>query len=54
MKNEDEPGLLEELTSKWKTASGGEKVKWLAIALLVAYLARKFEQSWHEVMSKRK
>ena len=51
---EDKPGLLDELTHKWKTASGGKKLMWLAIALLAVYLAYKLKQSWNEIRSNRK
>ena len=54
MKNEDELGLLGEFSNKWKYASGGKKLMWLAIALLAVYLAYKLKQSWNEIRSNRK
>ena len=54
MKGEAMPALLDELTNKWKSTSGGKKVMWLAIALLAVYLAYKLKQSWNEIRSNRK
>ena len=54
MKDKAMPALLDELTNKWKTASGGKKLMWLAIALLAVYLAYKLKQSWNEIRSNRK
>ena len=54
MKDKAMPTLLDELTNKWKTASGGKKLMWLAIALLAVYLAYKLKQSWNEIRSNRK
>ena len=54
MKGEAMTELLDELTNKWKSTSGGKKVMWLAIALLAVYLAYKLKQSWNEIRSNRK
>ena len=54
MKNKAMTALLDELMNKWKSASGGKKLMWLAIALLAVYLAYKLKQSWNEIMSNRK
>lgn len=53
-KGEGKPGLLETLTNKWKTASRGKKVMWLAIALLAAYFAYRFKKNWDEIQAERK
>ena len=52
--DEEKSGLLDELTNKWKSASGGKKLMWLAMALLVVYLTYKLKQSWNEIRSNRK
>ena len=52
--NDDKPGLLDALANKWKTASGGKKVMWGAIALLAAYFVYRFKKSWDEIRSQRK
>ena len=52
--NGDEPGLLYALANKWKTASRGKKVMWLAIAMLAAYLAYRLKQNWDKVRAERK
>jgi hypothetical protein len=52
--NGDEPGLLDTLANKWKTASKRKKVMWLAIAMLAAYLAYRLKQNWDKVRAARK
>ena len=54
MKDKAMTALLDELTNKWKTASGGKKLMWLVMALLAVYLAYKLKQSWKEIRSNRK
>ncbi len=56
MEGEDEkkPGLLDELINKWKTASGGKKILWLAIALFAAYFIYQFKKNWDEMRAGRK
>jgi uncharacterized protein YPO0396 len=46
--------LLDQLTNKWKTASGGKKLMWLAIALLAAYLVYQFKKNWDEIRAEQK
>ena len=52
--NDDQPGPLDRLQNKWKTASGWKKAMWLAIALLAAYCVYQFKKEWDKARSKRK
>jgi hypothetical protein len=52
--DEDKPGLLEALATKWKTTSGAKKVMWLAIALLAVYLVYQFKKNWDETRAEQK
>jgi len=52
--NSDEPRLLGPLANKWKTASKGEKMMWLTIAMLAAYLAYRLKQNWDKLRAERK
>jgi hypothetical protein len=45
--------LLDQLTSKWKAASGGKKLMWLLIALLAAYFVYQFKKNWDKVRAER-
>lgn len=52
--DEDKPGLLEAMATKWKTASGVKKVMWLAIALLATYFLYQFKKNWDEIRAEQK
>ena len=52
--NGDKAGLLEKLTNKWKTASGGRKVMWIAIALLATWFVYNFKKEWDKSRAARK
>jgi len=51
--NDDQPGLLDRLKNKWKTASGWKKVMWLAIALLAAYFEYQFKKEWDKARAEQ-
>jgi hypothetical protein len=46
--------LLDQLTNKWKTASGGKKILWLAIALFAVYFIYQFKKNWDKMRAERK
>lgn len=52
--NEKKPGLLDGLINKWKTASSGKRILWLAIALFAAYFIYQFKKNWDEMRAERK
>jgi len=43
--------LQDKLTNKWKTASSGKKLMWLAFALLAAYLVHQFKKNWDKIQA---
>jgi hypothetical protein len=52
--NGGKPRLLDAIANKWKTASGGKKVMWLAIALLAAYFVYQFKKNWDKIRAEQK
>ena len=52
--NDDQPGPLDRLQNKWKTASGWKKAMWLAIALLAAYCVYQFKKEWDKAWAEQK
>lgn len=54
LENGGKPGLIDALANKWKTASGGRKVLWWAVALLATYLVYCFKKSSDEIRSQRR
>ena len=48
------PELLDGLINKWKTASSGKKILWLAIALFAAYFIYQIKKNWDEMRAARK
>jgi hypothetical protein len=51
--SDDQPGPLDRLNNKWKTASGWKKAMWLALALLAIWFIYEFKKNWDKERAKR-